>query len=236
MYKEFWNVQDDYAKIKHRYNQLLLSKETDIEARVSKAEDPVRECIKYVCAGNYIDFGALYSVDEEIFEKILQKSAEEEIDETEYSYFKRDLSAARKLVYLIDNCGEIVLDKIFIRHLKTAYPQLQITAVVRGQEIINDATLEDAEEVRLTEEVHCIGNGSGAAGTVMDFISSEARQIITEADLVISKGQGNFESLYGEGINPYYFFLCKCELFVRRFGLAQFETVFLREERMGNIR
>jgi uncharacterized protein with ATP-grasp and redox domains len=92
--------------------------------------------------------------------------------------------------------------------------------------------MEDAKEVGLTDIVLCIGNGNGAPGTVMENLSEEARQAISEADMVISKGQGNFESLCGEGVNPYYFFLCKCELFVRRFGLKQYESVFMREERI----
>lgn len=66
----------------------------------------------------------------------------------------------------------------------------------------------------------------------MKRLSQEAKQILTEADVIISKGQGNFESLFGEGLNPYYIFLCKCELFVRRFGLRQYSSVFVKEERI----
>ena len=235
LYQSFWGDGIDYAPIKHKYNQLLLSKEAEVERRISKEPDPVKECIKYVCAGNYIDFGAVNNVNEDTFEALWEKAVKEQVSEEEYAYFERDLAQAKKLVYLTDNCGEIVLDKVFIRHIKAAYPQLQITVVVRGRNVINDATMEDAKEVGLTEIVPCIGNGSGAPGTVMKSLSEEARQAILEADVVISKGQGNFESLCGEGINPYYFFLCKCELFVRRFGLKQYESVFMREERIGMI-
>jgi len=232
IYRDFWDQNEEYTQIKHFYNQRLLDREAEVEARVRNADDPVRECIKYVCAGNYIDFGALYDVNESTFEKIWEKAAQETVSAEEYEQFQADLAAAKNLVYLTDNCGEIVLDKIFMKHIQEAYPDLQITAIVRGKNVINDATMEDAEEVGLTEVVSCLGNGSGAAGTVLKSISKEAKTILQEADVIISKGQGNFESLYGEGLNPYYFFLCKCELFVRRFGLAQYESVFLREERM----
>lgn len=232
LYQSFWGEGMDYAPIKHKYNQLLLSKEAEVEQRIAKADDPVKECIKYVCAGNYIDFGALNNVNEGTFEALWEKAAKEQVSEDEYAHFQRDLEQAEKLVYLTDNCGEIVLDKVFIKHIKAAYPQLQITVVVRGRDVINDATMEDAEEVGLTDIVPCIGNGTGAPGTVMKSLSAEAKQVIMDADVVISKGQGNFESLCGEGVNPYYFFLCKCELFVRRFGLKQYESVFMREERM----
>ena len=135
-------------------------------------------------------------------------------------------------MYVTDNCGEIVLDKIFIKHIKEAYPHLQITTMVRGKNVLNDATLEDAEEVGLKDIVPCIGNGNGAAGTVMRSLCEEARKMLLGADVIISKGQGNFESLWGEELNPYFFFLCKCKLFVRRFGLEQYASVFKREERL----
>ena len=99
-------------------------------------------------------------------------------------------------------------------------------------DVINDATIVDAKEVGLTDIVTCIGNGNGAPGTVLKLLSEEARTVLSGADLIISKGQGNFESLYGEGINPYFIFLCKCELFVRRFQLKQYESVFMKEERI----
>ncbi len=83
--------------------------------------------------------------------------------------------------------------------------------------------------------VPCIGNGNAAPGMVIKRLNQEARQTLFAADVIISKGQGNFESLYGEGLNPYYLFLCKCDLFVRRFGLAQYESVFAREERIKDV-
>lgn len=154
------------------------------------------------------------------------------ISDDEYLYFKKDLEQAKHLVYLTDNCGEIVLDKLFIQCLKETYPDLKITVIVRGKDVINDATLVDAAEVGMTNIVTCISNGNGAPGTVLKLLSEEARKLLADADLVISKGQGNFESLYGEGINPYFIFLCKCELFVRRFKLQQYESVFIKEERI----
>lgn len=120
-----------------------------------------------------------------------------------------------------------------IRHIKEEFPGLRITAIVRGEDVINDATLEDAREVGLTDLVLCIGNGNAAPGTVIKRLSREAKEALYSADVIISKGQGNFESLYGEGLTPWYLFLCKCELFVRRFGLAQYESVFAREDRIA---
>ena len=163
---------------------------------------------------------------------LLEKASLEQVPEDEFREFRSDLKRAETLVYLTDNCGEIVLDKLFTRHLKKEFPRLQITAMVRGSDVLNDATMEDAEATGLTALVPCIGNGSSAPGTVLKNLSSDARRLLLDADMIIAKGQGNFESLYGEGLNPYYFFLCKCELFVQRFGLKQFAPVFAREDRI----
>lgn len=232
LYNDFWGNAEDYTLQKKKYNQLLLNLEKEIEQKIYSADDAIKECIKYVCAANYIDFSAVENVNEDTLKKLLSKAAYEAVSADEYAAFQTDLKKANTLAYLTDNCGEIVLDKLFIKCLKESFPDLQITVILRGEDVINDATIADAEEVGLTELVPCIGNGNGAPGTVLKELSSEAKQILLNADLVISKGQGNFESLYGEGLNPYYLFLCKCELFVRRFGLKQFEAVFKKEERI----
>ena len=206
--------------------------EDEIEQKIESASDPLMECIRYVCAGNYIDFSAVENVNKEVLASLLEKASLEQVPEDEFREFRLDLKRAETLVYLTDNCGEIVLDKLFIRHLKKEFPRLQITAMVRGSDVLNDATMEDAEATGLTALVPCIGNGSSAPGTVLKNLSSDARRLLLDADMIIAKGQGNFESLYGEGLNPYYFFLCKCELFVQRFGLKQFAPVFAREDRI----
>lgn len=230
--KRFWDDTAEFAAIKHRYNQLLLSREAAFSEEIRRAADPVEACIRYVCAANYIDFAAVDSVTEQTLSQMMENAAAETVCRAEYERFCQDLEQARTLVYLTDNCGEIVLDKIFMQILRQTYPHLQITAIVRGRAVINDATMEDAEEVGLTRVVPCMGSGSGCPGTVLSRLSEEARRTLLAADVVISKGQGNFEALYGEGINPYYLFLCKCDLFVRRFGLRRFSSVFQKEERM----
>lgn len=233
LYKEIWGLEEDFTEVKHQYNQLLLGKEAELETRVLSSDDPIRECIKYVCAANYIDFSAVANVNETTFEKLLEKAASETIDKKEYKLFKQDLKNANKLVYLTDNCGEIVLDKLFIKCLKETYPELQIDVIVRGFNTLNDATMEDAHEVGLTDIVPCVGNGNAAPGTVLKRLNEESLSLLNKADIIISKGQGNFESLYGENLNPYFLFLCKCELFVHRFGLEQYASVFKKEERIN---
>lgn len=230
LYTRYFGAREDYSEIKHTYNQLMLKQEEVFEARIRSAKDPIRACIRYVCAGNYIDFSAVEDVNEAMLQTLLDRVEKEEVPEKEYACFLTDLEKAKELAYLTDNCGEIVLDKLFIKILKERYPDLHITVIVRGQDVLNDATMEDAAEVGLTEVTDCMGSGCKTAGTVLEEMSDEARERLLHADVVISKGQGNFESLFGSGVNPYYFFLCKCELFVRRFGLEQYASVFARED------
>lgn len=232
LYRDFWGEDRDYTAQKHQYNQLLLQMEKKLEQKIQNATEPLKECIKYVCAANYIDFSAVEHVNEDTLEELLENAVGQTVPEEEYQTFRTDLENARTLVYLTDNCGEIVLDKLFIKQIKETFPGLNITAMVRGGDVINDATLVDAKEVGLTEIVPCMGNGNAAPGTIVGRLSEEARETLFHADVIISKGQGNFESLYGEKLNPYYLFLCKCELFVYRFQMEQYKSVFVREERM----
>lgn len=232
LYREFWGSGEDYGELKKKYNNLLLEKEVSLDAQIRSTADPVRECIKYVCAANYIDFSAVENVSENTFEKLLERAKGEEVSPSEYAYFVQDLGKAQRLVYLTDNCGEIVLDKLFIKFIKEAYPKLDMTVIVRGADVINDATMEDAVQVGLTDIVRCIGSGCAVPGTVMSRLSAEAKEVLLGADVIISKGQGNFESLFGEGLNPYFMFLCKCEMFTERFGLEQYSAVFSKEERI----
>lgn len=236
LYEDFWKSGDEYALAKKQYNELLLSKEEELTKKIQSSSDRIKECIKYACAANYIDFSAVENVNEKTFNSLLEKASTEKISEEEYAFFKADLEKAHTLVYLTDNCGEVVCDKIFIKFLKETYPDLKITVIVRGKNILNDATLENAKEIGLTDLVPCIGNGSGAPGTVLTSIDKIAKETLLSADVIISKGQGNFESLCAEGLNPYYMFLCKCSLFVERFGLKQFSSVFCKEERLKKFK
>lgn len=230
IYRRYFDEDVDYRALKHKYNQLMLAQEKMLDDKIRQSKDAIRTCIKYVCAGNYIDFSAVDNVNENMLEQLLNKADTEVVPEETYQKFLRDLEQADHLLYITDNCGEIVLDKLFIRLLQEKYQELEVTVLVRGKDVLNDATLEDAAEVGLFDVARCIGNGSGMPGTDRKELSTEALEVFAQADVIISKGQGNFESLYGSGYNPYYLFLCKCELFVRRFGLKQYASVFAKEE------
>ena len=98
--------------------------------------------------------------------------------------------------------------------------------------MLNDATIEDARAVGLTEITRVIGNGSNIAGNSLGYISTEAEDLIRNADVVIAKGQGNFESLNGCGLNIYYLFLCKCDWFVKRFQMKRLTGVLINDRNL----
>ena len=229
VYAEYFGEEQDYQEIKRMHNQKMLDIESQIWQQICNAEDPVERAILYARAGNYIDYGALSTVEESVLETLIQNVERETLDETCYRDFRCDLERASKLVYVTDNCGEIVLDKQLIRLLKEQYPKLDITVLVRGKQVLNDATIEDAQQIGLTELVPVLENGSGIAGTSMRSINETSKKMLEDADVILAKGQGNFESLYGCGLNVYYLFLCKCDWFVRRFDLTKNAGVFMRE-------
>ena len=233
LYSSFWNCpMEDFTEIKKEFNQLMLNMEVSIEDRIRKSNDPLEKALLYARIGNYIDFAALSNVDQSTVITLLDEKSSEALDEKEYKNFLHDLSSAKKLVYLTDNCGEVVLDKMAVKILKEQYPNLDITVIVRGYPVVNDATMEDAEEIGLTDLVKVIGNGSNVGGTWIPGISSESRELLYNADLIIAKGQGNFETLNDCGLNIYYLFLCKCDLFQRRFHAENLQGMFLNERRL----
>lgn len=233
LYSSFWNCpMEDFTEIKKEFNQLMLNMEVSIEDKIRKSNDPLEKALLYARIGNYIDFAALSNVDQSTVITLLDEKSSEVLDEKEYKNFLHDLSSAKKLVYLTDNCGEVVLDKMAVKILKEQYPNLDITVIVRGYPVVNDATMEDAEEIGLTDLVKVIGNGSNVGGTWIPGINSESRELLYNADLIIAKGQGNFETLNDCGLNIYYLFLCKCDLFQRRFHAENLQGMFLNERRL----
>lgn len=229
-HQEYWGTSNSYSKEKEEYNYLMLQKERDIESHIYNSENRLLTALKFARVGNYIDFGVIDKVDNQKYEQLLKSAISEDIDTGVYDTFLGELKNSKSLIYITDNCGEIVLDKIFIKEIRNEYPNIDIKVIVRGKPVLNDATKEDADMVGLTEIVPVIGNGTEIAGTQLDKVDPNVKQMITTADIIISKGQGNFETLHGSGLNIYYLFLCKCDWFVNRFHLEKFKGVFINEK------
>lgn len=229
---ELFGRSTDYTKIKHYYNDYVMKKMSLLERNIVQTEDALQRAIQYSLTGNFIDFGAMKTVDNDRFEQLLAKAPQIELG-NEYENLRDELVYAKKIVFLTDNCGEIVFDKALIRTIKNCYPNVAITAIVRGQPVLNDATMEDAIQIALMDECKVIGNGTNIAGTCLDLVTDEARLAIDSADIILAKGQGNFETLQDCGLNVYYLFMCKCEMFAKRFQVEQYEGLLINDKRKG---
>lgn len=230
LYFEYFGESISFEEVKKDYNLLMLKNEEEFESKVKASADPLKTALTYCLTANYIDFGAVKNVNADTLFELFENAGSFEPDLKTYEKFKNDLNSAKSLVILHDNCGEAVLDKILIKTIKSLYPTLKISSVVRGTAVLNDVTLKDAEFIGLTDLVPVYGNGTGIPGTQLNRIRPEARNLIENADVIISKGQGNFETISGSGLNIYYLFLCKCDNFVRIFNTEKNAGMFINEK------
>lgn len=219
---------DRYKEEKAASNAFVMARLDHLRSGIEAAEDPLLAGLQYAIAGNYIDFAALQEeVSFEKLDRMLAEARQMALPMEQVEAFRQDLQQAKKLLYITDNAGEIGFDRLFAEKLAQLYPDLSITFLVRGGPALNDATVEDARQVGITFPV--IGNGNLISGTQLDQLSPEARRALDEADVILSKGQGNVETLYGCGYNIYYAFLIKCNRFGQMFGKALLTPMFLRE-------
>ena len=226
---EFYGLDiDRFRQEKLDSNRFVMERLDQIRQKVVQAPDPVLAGLQFAVLGNYIDFSALHG--EVSFEKLdtmLEDALEMELDGDAYGSLLADLEKGGKLLYLTDNAGEIGFDRIFAEQLQRAYPKLQITFCVRGGPAQNDATREDAAAVGIGFPV--IDNGNCIPGTHIPALSGEAKQAMDQADLIISKGQGNAETLLGCGYPIWYAFLIKCPRFVDRYQKPKLTPMLVRE-------
>ncbi len=228
--KEMFNEFPDFSKVKSFYNNLMLTMEEDLYSAVINSKNPLKTAVQYAMIGNYIDFAANKNVNEEDFKKILATVSNYKLDEKTLKDLEKDIFTAKSLTYVLDNCGEIVLDKIFIRLIKKMNPKINVIALVRGEPVINDVTMDDALEVGLSEYATVLDNGRGDTGTWIEKICSKARDALYNADVIISKGQGNFETMQMCKLNVYYVFMCKCSMFSNKFGVPLLSGMLINDK------
>ena len=229
LYEARCGKRDSYAGVKRMYNDLVLSMEKDIKAGIREASDPLARALAYARIGNYIDFGAMNHVDKDTFLALFQEADLGERDLVTYASFLKACGNAKEFLLIADNCGEIVLDRIFLEILRERFPELHCTVMVRGSEVLNDATEEDARYAGVDQVASIVSNGTSVAGTIVRMITPEAREALQKADVILSKGQGNYESISREGIHIFHAFLCKCDLFTERYGVPKLTGIFTEE-------
>ena len=228
--KHFGAPEDRYLEEKAISNRFVLERLDKIRTRVYGAEDPLLAGLQFAILGNYIDFSALQGqVSFEELDALLEKAEEMTPVGVGFDALRQDLSGGKRLLYLTDNAGEIGFDRIFAEVIHERYPQLEITFCVRGGPAMNDALRSDAELMQIPFPV--IDNGNRVAGTQIDQLGAEAKAALEAADVIIAKGQGNIETMYGCGYNVYYAFLVKCSRFVHVFNQPKLTPMLVREKK-----
>ncbi|MCT4597909.1 MAG: ARMT1-like domain-containing protein [Vallitalea sp.] len=228
--QDMTGIEDFYEEEKNLFNKKLLSMETDIKKSLLDSQNRFLDAIKIAMAGNVVDFGALDDISIELVEEIISKSLKTELSLDVYEKLNQQLSSAQVLLYIGDNTGEIVFDKIFIEEIYNKYKDLEIYFATRGKPALNDATEKDAYFIGIDKYAKIINNGTDIPGTDLEEVSDDFKKIYyNKADVIISKGQGNFETLLGCGDNIFYLLLCKCSMLSERLNIDRFQPIFLYE-------
>lgn len=221
--KQKLNVLDLYASEKLSANNLLLAEYEYWRNYIDKSKNPFHTAVKFAVAGNIIDYGA-HSVNGDIKGQIkgllntpfaIDKSGE----------FKEAVYKAKNILYLGDNAGEIFFDRLLLETMR--HPS--VTFVTRGAPVINDITLNDAKQTGIDKICKVIHNGFDAPSTILECCSGEFKQVYSNADLIISKGQGNFEGLMNEKHpNTFFLLMAKCEPMAEMLGCAKNDLIITK--------
>jgi len=212
--RKMTGISDPYLDVKNRFNKLALQMYPDLRMRIDTSTDPMETAVRLAIAGNIIDFGVNSAVESSQVERAIAESLTDPFDRESLEAFKHAVSRADEILYLGDNAGEIVFDRLLIEQL----PCEKITFVVKGGPILNDALVEDAQIVGLTDVVDVIDNGSDAPGTILGNCSEIFRRRFDESDLIIAKGQGNYETLSDVDKNIFFLVRPKCSVLARHLG------------------
>jgi len=212
--REITGVKDPYLEVKNRFNELTLQMYRELKQQVETSADPLETAVRLAIAGNIIDFGVNSVVEQSQVEKTIAESLTEPLDMEAMEEFREATSRAEDILYLGDNTGEIVFDRLLIEQL----PYEKIIFSVKGGPILNDATIKDAQIVGLTDIVNVIDNGSDAPGTILERCSEAFRRRFDDSDLIIAKGQGNFETLCDVDKNLFFMLRPKCVVLARHLG------------------
>lgn len=211
--RELSDFEDPYRTAKQRATRLALELYPELWSRVSASNDPLETAVRLSIAGNVIDLGVYTHVDR----SDLRRAVEAVISERIYGDldgFKHAISEAESILFIADNAGEIVFDRVFIEQL----PLDRVTVAVRGAPVLNDATREDARTAALADLVPIIDTGSDAPGVLLEECGEEFLKAFEESDCVIAKGQGNYEGLSDVDKRIFFLLKVKCSVIAERTG------------------
>lgn len=223
--RELTRNTDPYFAVKLRFNQMALGMLPELRSKVAAAMDPFAAAVRLAITGNIIDFGPKGDTTEKDALDAIAHAFSEPLH-GDMRAFQDAINQADNILYLADNAGEIVFDRILIEQI---LPK-RVTLAVRGAPVINDATIEDTKVAGLIELAEVIDNGSDGPGTILVDCSAAFLERFHAADLIIAKGQGNFETLSDE-LAPLFFLLkAKCPVIATHAGVPLGAQVLLRSK------
>ena len=225
--RKITSIDDPYEKEKKDQNMLALALSAEFKDIIRESDDPLLLAIKLAIAGNIIDLGINKKIDD--LNKDILNTIKIPLSVNHYSEFKKKISEAETILYLGDNAGEIVFDKILIQEIKKI-KNVKVIFVVRGAPIINDVTMDDADFVKMSEVADVISNGFDAPGTILKKIDPEVVKLFFQADMIISKGQGNYESLSGQDKEIFFLLKAKCQVIARDIGVNEGDAILMRSD------
>lgn len=223
-------TDDPFIELKRRNNELALSMLPSLRRRLDESDERLHLAGRFAACGNIIDLGVADGFD---LDAALNRVIEHGFARDEFEDFATELTRMNQIggglfLYCCDNAGEIVFDRLFIEEIQAAFPHVKIMAVVRGAPVLNDATMTDAKETGLTDVVPVIDNGNDLLGTVVERSSAALQEAFQRADLIVSKGQANFETLSGRSEPIFFILKAKCEVIAGALGVNLYDAVMTR--------
>ena len=234
MIKRHTNNPDPYKETRNYYNTMFMELLPEFESKIEQAENSFMSAIRYAIVGNIIDFNPIHNTLLEDIYDCFDKMEQLELAIDDSHALLKDISNAGTLLYLGDNCGEICMDKILLKKIKELNPNVKLLFGVRGKPVVNDSISEDAYSVGIDEYAEIIDNGDGSLGTVLNRTSPAFKEVYKKADVVIAKGQANYECLSEENKNIYFLLMTKCDVIAKDIGVEEKKMICMKNKAWKN--
>ncbi|SET93151.1 damage-control phosphatase ARMT1 family protein [Lacrimispora sphenoides] len=234
MIKRHTNNPDPYKETRNYYNTMFMELLPEFESKIEQAENSFMSAIRYAIVGNIIDFNPIHNTLLEDIYDCFDKMEQLELAIDDSHALLKDISNAGTLLYLGDNCGEICMDKILLKKIKELNPKVKLLFGVRGKPVVNDSISEVAYSVGIDEYAEIIDNGDGSLGTVLNRTSPAFKEVYKKADVVIAKGQANYECLSEENKNIYFLLMTKCDVIAKDIGVEEKKMICMKNKAWKN--
>jgi uncharacterized protein with ATP-grasp and redox domains len=213
---EHLGMEDPYADAKKELNEKALSLVGAVKDKIKAAENKLEAAVRLSVAGNVLDLGIAHEAD---LEETIESALGDGFARFDYDAFQEKLNSSQRILYILDNAGELVFDKLVIDGLR-AHGKM-VVAAVKGGPVLNDATREDAEQAGLDKSAKVIDTGNNFVGVVRDKCSDMFLKVLDSADMVIAKGQGNYETLDESGDRFFFILKAKCPHIAKSLGIEE---------------